>query len=52
MKTNEKCDCFNCGDTFNKQELRPKKYERSLLVCENCYEQDLNDDENDSMDEE
>lgn len=54
MKKNEKknqldapimCECSYCGDVFKKNELRPKHYERNLLVCENCYEADRNEEE-------
>lgn len=33
-----KCECFDCGDSFNKAELRPKHYDRNLLVCEKQIE--------------
>lgn len=39
------CECSYCGDVFKKSELRPKHYERNLLVCENCYEADRNEEE-------
>lgn len=39
----ESVECSECGNEFDKSELRPKKYERELLVCDDCASQE--DDE-------
>lgn len=39
------CFCDNCGDEFKFTDLRRWKYDPDTLVCENCYEQMMNDDE-------
>lgn len=39
-------ECDDCCEEFSKEELRSWKYEPEVKLCENCYEQRL-DEEND-----
>lgn len=39
------CFCDNCGDEFKFTSLVKWKYDPDILVCENCYEQMMNDEE-------
>jgi len=39
-KEEEKAECSECGNEFNKSELRPKKYERELFICDDCASQE------------
>jgi formylmethanofuran dehydrogenase subunit E len=44
-------NCDECGDQFPENEVRGWRYEPEWMVCENCYEQLLNDDEEDEDEE-
>ena len=39
------CFCDSCCDEFKFSDLRKWKYDPDILVCENCYEQMMNDED-------
>ena len=38
--------CEDCQDEFADYELRPWKYEPEVKLCDNCYEERLDDEQN------
>lgn len=45
MCQQEYIECSECFNEFRASEIRPYKYEPSRLVCEDCHDQLMEDDE-------
>ena len=41
----KECECSECGDTYEIQNMRHYKYEPSRIVCDDCHDQLMEDDE-------